>query len=179
MGLDMYLTAKMSLYESDKDLRLAKVRRIFPDMYKSGNINYIHVGFEAGYWRKANHIHKWFVTNVQEGKDDCGDYYVRREDLMRLLDICKKIIDSTKLKRGTVCDGYAYEGGKKRPILNEGKILANPELAEVLLPTQGGFFFGSTEYDESYYSDLKKTIEIIEKCLKLPECWSFEYHSSW
>lgn len=23
-------------------------------------------GIEVGYWRKANHIHKWFVDNVQE-----------------------------------------------------------------------------------------------------------------
>ena len=24
-------------------------------------------------WRKANAIHKWFVDNVQDGVDDCGD----------------------------------------------------------------------------------------------------------
>lgn len=26
---------------------------------------------EIGYWRKANHIHKWFVDCVQDGEDDC------------------------------------------------------------------------------------------------------------
>ena len=148
MGLDMYLTAEVSLYDMDKDKRSAKIRRIFPDMYKSGNINYIRVGFEAGYWRKANHIHKWFVDNVQEGKDDCGYHYVSREKLTRLLSLCKTVI------------------GKHN-------------LSELHLPTQAGFFFGSTEYDDGYYLDIRKTIEIIEKCLKLPDCWSFVYHSSW
>jgi hypothetical protein len=48
-----------------------------------------------------------------------------------------------------------------------------------LLPTTSGFFFGGTEYDKYYMEDIKNTIKIIEKCLKLPEAWEFEYHSSW
>ena len=48
---------------------------------------------EVGYWRKANHIHSWFVENVQEGKDDCGEYWVSKEDLEKLLDLCKQILN--------------------------------------------------------------------------------------
>lgn len=40
---------------------------------------------EVGYWRKANAIHGWFVDNVQEGNDNCGDYSVSREKLEELL----------------------------------------------------------------------------------------------
>ena len=62
------------------------------------------------------------------------------------------------------------------------KVLDNPKLAEKLLPTQSGFFFGSTEYDEYYWHDIKYTIQEIDKLLKLDEQESFswfEYHSSW
>ena len=43
-----------------------------------------HIEFPIGYWRKANAIHKWFVDNVQEGTDNCGNYYVSREQLSEL-----------------------------------------------------------------------------------------------
>lgn len=54
----------------------------------------------AGYWRKANAIHKWFVDNVQGGNDDCGDYEVSEEQLQTLLDTCKKVLaDKTQAEQ--------------------------------------------------------------------------------
>lgn len=38
-------------------------------------------------------------------------------------------------------------------------VLANHDLASELLPTRAGFFFGSTEYDEWYFSDVKECME--------------------
>lgn len=58
------------------------------------------------------------------------------------------------------------------------KVLQKPEEAEDLLPTQSGFFFGPTEYDEWYIQDLKDTIEIIDWALTQDFDY-FEYHSSW
>ena len=58
------------------------------------------------------------------------------------------------------------------------QVLANKSLAEDLLPTGAGFFFGSTAYDEYYYGDLQETIEIIDRCLA-SKFNSFEYQSSW
>ena len=57
-------------------------------------------------------------------------------------------------------------------------VLLEPERAEELLPTQSGFFFGPTEYDDWYFSDIKETIEIIDWALKQDFDY-FEYHSSW
>ena len=50
-----------------------------------------------------------------------------------------------------------------------------------LLPTQSGFFFGSTEYDNDYKSDLKSTIKQLGNILDNPkfEGWGFYYRSSW
>ena len=58
------------------------------------------------------------------------------------------------------------------------EVLANKSLAEDLLPTGAGFFFGSTTYDEYYYGDLEETIKIIDRCLA-SKFDSFEYQSSW
>lgn len=56
------------------------------------------------------------------------------------------------------------------------------ELAEELLPTQSGFFFGSTDYDQWYIADLETTVEICNRVLNnMPEKdgWYLYYNSSW
>lgn len=103
------------------------------------------------YWRKANAIHKWFVDNVQDGKDDCGVYSVDVTQLEKLLKLCKQVKD-------------------------------NPKDAPELLPTCSGFFFGATEYDKGYMSEIEYTIKSLEKIIKEHEkevdTW-FTYRSSW
>jgi hypothetical protein len=52
---------------------------------------------------------------------------------------------------------------------------------EKLLPTQSGFFFGSTEIDEYYWHDLRRTLDILNKAIELEEehdC-SISYQASW
>ena len=113
---------------------------------------------EVGYWRKANQIHKWFVENVQDGKDDCGDYYVSLEQLKKLLDDCKEVLEK-KDKRGA------------------------KKTAKEVLPTQEGFFFGSTDYDEGYWHDIEDTIKIVEAIMEEESQGrtggDYYYHSSW
>lgn len=50
-----------------------------------------------------------------------------------------------------------------------------------VLPTQGGFFFGGTEYDEWYREGLTYTEKAIEAFLKFKGKDDYElyYHSSW
>lgn len=49
------------------------------------------------------------------------------------------------------------------------------------LEPKDGFFFGSTDKDEYYYEELKRTDERITKLLKELDDpkWSFYYQSSW
>jgi hypothetical protein len=58
------------------------------------------------------------------------------------------------------------------------EVIANPTDAEELLPTGSGFFFGSTSYDQYYFSDLHDTIGILNKCLESKFDY-FEYQASW
>lgn len=154
MGLDMYLYA--SKYSSDAAWRDEDDRKLFNEVLKAvdgesfidKDLPSLIVDLKVGYWRKANQIHQWFVDNVQEGNDNCAEYYVSREKLEELRELCVNVRN-------------------------------NKDTAEENLPPSQGFFFGSTEIDEWYWQDIDETIEIIDKCLKMPEEWSFKYQSSW
>lgn len=60
------------------------------------------------------------------------------------------------------------------------KVKNDKQLACKLLPTQSGFFFGSTEYNEGYFDDLEKTIKICDKVLNELDFEKYEcFYSSW
>ena len=42
------------------------------------------------------------------------------------------------------------------------KVLENHELAEELLPTMSGFFFGNTKYDEYYFENVERVRDYIK-----------------
>lgn len=48
------------------------------------------------------------------------------------------------------------------------KVLTDHTLAEELLPTCSGFFFGSTEYNKDYYKDVLQVLDVCESLLKQP-----------
>jgi hypothetical protein len=80
------------------------------------------------------------------------------------------------------CKSYYVSEEKLKELLKLcKKVLANKKLAEKLLPTAQGFFFGSYDYDEYYFSDLENTITIIETIFKEVnlEEYDIEYCSSW
>lgn len=99
MGLDMYLNARRYLWSVDKAdqkiaeevaLLLPEIKGITPQF--SANSPVKEVVIEAGYWRKANAIHRWFVENVQGGTDDCNPYPVSREQLEELRELCRTVL---------------------------------------------------------------------------------------
>lgn len=99
MGLDMYLNGKryMSKYFNKEDgQRSEDVAKMFPELeaFKGrGESPVKEITIEAGYWRKANQIHGWFVKNCQDGTDDCGNYHVDREQLTELKELCQRVLD--------------------------------------------------------------------------------------
>lgn len=57
-------------------------------------------------------------------------------------------------------------------------VLADNSKAGELLPSQSGFFFGSTDYDEWYFKDLERTKAILEQALSESN-GDYYYDSSW
>lgn len=100
MGLDMYLNGKryLSKYFNEGDEAVAEaIAERFPELKgragRFGDTSCVkEIQIEAGYWRKANAIHKWFVENVQGGEDECKPHYVSREQLIELKELCERVI---------------------------------------------------------------------------------------
>jgi len=95
MGLDMYLSKKhyVKNWSYMKDERKHKITvklggKTRKDI-KPKRIAYITE--EVMYWRKANHIHKWFVDNCQGGIDECQEVYVSKEKLEELAALCEEV----------------------------------------------------------------------------------------
>lgn len=103
MGLDMYLDKRTYVKQWDhieetKQYKVEVTRGGEPTNIDPKKVKYIIE--EAGYWRKANAIHKWFVDNCQNGVDDCRDAYVGFKELQTLLDLCRiVIIDKSKAEQ--------------------------------------------------------------------------------
>lgn len=137
---------------------------------------------EVGYWRKANHIHNWFVENIQDGEDDCRYHReVTKEDLEELYDICHEVLCSCKMVDAKINVGTRYENGKLIPILEDGQCVEDPSVAERLLPCCSGFFFGDTEYNNYYVETIRYTMDIITKVLETTDFdkQMIYYVSSW
>jgi len=156
MGLDMFLNRKVFVGQQYDHRGVEGGCKFKIDGNEFECNNVSYVVIEGIYWRKSNQIHKWFVDNIQDGEDNCGTYYVPREALEELYKTVKKVLESR-----------------------------SEETAEELLPTQAGFFFGDTEYDEYYWDDLeytkKKLEEEFEWADSVPDGFyaEWEYHSSW
>lgn len=60
-------------------------------------------------------------------------------------------------------------------------VLTKTENPEEVLPTGSGFFFGSTDYDEWYFEDIKRTATEFDALLSDPslEDCEFVYRASW
>lgn len=182
MGLDMYLSKRKYVknWDHDKDNKWQITVKHNGKVVKD-DMPIKEIVYEAGYWRKANQIHKWFTDNCNNGDDDNGqEYYVSPDQLKTLYETCLEVIKGSELVEGKVKNGERYnpDTGKFEPQFEDGKLIKDPSVANLLLPTESGFFFGSTEYDQWYLRDIEETVDILEKCLA-DTSGDYYYRSSW
>lgn len=157
MGLDMYLAVCKHAYASkyapkEQDTKIVDLVSGIFGIAPSQDSPSVTVKMTIGYWRKANAIHSWFVKNCQDGIDDCQTTHVSVEKLQQLRSTCQQVLDNVEL-----------------------------DIAASILPTQEGFFFGNTDYDQGYIQDVKDTIAILDVALQHAKESNvyFEYHASW
>jgi hypothetical protein len=147
MGLDMYLNAERYVSKYEDEILHKELNGIgFP-------MEVIGVRCRAMYWRKANQIHQWFVKNVQDGEDDCGEYPVSRENLQNLVEVCKKVLENKN-----ICH-------------------------ELLPTSSGFFFGSTEYNEDYFYDventlNLLQTI-LAKTSSQFDGEWVFSYQSSW
>jgi len=143
MGLDMYLYKEKYFSTYSEDEKIPEIKGF--DKKKS-----LSVSQEIIYWRKSNHIHKWFVDNCQNGADDCRRYLVTPKKLKELLETCETV--------------------KKEP----------DKALELLPPQSGFFFGNTNTdnwyWDDLNYT-IKKLKKIFKD--ELEKEYDFYYQSSW
>jgi hypothetical protein len=108
MGLDMYLNADVYIstteWQGDTPvpnpqfttvLEAVKLSpsQIWSGMFGSG----ISVEVPMGYWRKANHIHAYFVRECGGGVDECQKMFVSREQISDLKVRCETILKNNHM----------------------------------------------------------------------------------
>ena len=154
MGLDMYLTASNFFWTHEENESIKEAREIIAKTLGLKSASEIQsVKLNIAYWRKVNWIHNWFVENVQGGQDNCGEYYVTRDQLEDLKNLCDEIIASR-----------------------------DKDKAMELLPPVDGFFFGKDTVEDNYYwASLAETSNLIHDILSRPQLANFDFHysSSW
>ena len=132
--------------------------------------------------KQCNAVHQWFVDHVQDGIDDCNYHHeVTKEILEWLRKSCETVLNASKFVPGKIYNGTTYKDGQAFHEYIDGTVIENTSVAEELLPTQGGFFFGGTDYDEWYIDSLRETIEIIDNVIATTdfETQMIYYVSSW
>ena len=169
MGLDMYLHAEKYISRNDynsfdrETMDFPPTNPLFDTLIsatESENLidkadwTGIKVEIPVGYWRKANAIHGYIVQNHAGGVDECQRIQLTADDLRVLRDLCLEVIN------------HHHDSG-------------STTMAESILPTSQGFFFGSYAYDEYYYQDLRHTIDICNRALSESDCDYFIYQASW
>lgn len=86
---------------------------------------------EIAYFRKVNFLLPFFGY-----EENCSDLEIEKCQVEDIVDVCTRILEI-----------------KENQGIDEAVKIADEELA-----TEGGFFFGSTEYDECYFNDVEDVL---------------------
>lgn len=192
MGLDMNLYKKHYVknwdYMKPEEKHSISIKKNGEEVKEINTSKIVYVEEEVAYWRKANQIHKWFIDNCADGDGNQTEMSVSDEQIKELYQLCLKVKTTARLVDGKIKNGE--RGGKDAkgnliwiPIMVDGKFIENAEEIAELLPTESGFFFGSTDYDEYYMNDIEHTIDVLEPEVKLIEAGDnmaeYHYSASW
>lgn len=150
MGLDMYLTGKRYIWENTSDPKEIELKKALDALPNMGSGGKRIKGIEID-------AMYWRKANA----------------------IHKWFVDNVQDGEDECREHYVTREQLKE--LRDACInaLADPANASEYLSPTSGFFFGSTDTDEWYFSALKETIKGLNGCLEMDKDWSFYYCSSW
>ena len=94
MWLDMSINKRTPFVFRDED-KEPEVKAL----EKKHWMEIFRIEWEVMRWRKSNQIHAWFVKNIQEWEDDCWEYFVSKDDFVKLLDLVNKVLEDNSLAK--------------------------------------------------------------------------------
>lgn len=156
MGLDMYFTARRYLWSHPEDGPDVKIAKNMKTLFPE------------------------LPETVQFKNVEVEFGYWRKANAIH-----KWFVDNVQEGADECEEAYVERENIEKLLAVVNEVLADPSKGPVLLPTQSGFFFGDTSYDEYYIEDLKNTKTIMENALKMIDSkaglrgWDFYYRSSW
>ena len=159
MGLDMYLKAKTYVDKHDWNQRFGEKRSI-TDKYKQLAKLFPELHNEEIYgFEIARTIGYWRKANA------IHNWFVK--NVQNNVDECQESY-VTRMQLQELLDDVTL-------------VINDHTKAKELLPNVTGFFFGSQEYDDWYYSDLEHTKTMLKNLLDNPvfEGYDFYYQASW
>lgn len=123
---------------------------------------------EIGYFRKVN-----FLMSFFDYYGNCEYKEISRERLQALRDACAEIAKMKPIK----VEAHKYPYGGTTAVKEYSD--ADQKRCAELLPTQSGFFFGNTDYNEWYFDDVKEVFVWVDGVLSgladddvvLMYCW--------
>jgi hypothetical protein len=146
---------------------------------------YLHKKYYVMNWDHTEPERRHHITIKRGGKKspihNCQAIYVSRDDLKKLLHTIDEVLRKSKLKPGAIVNGHKYDPKEgMTPIVAKEGVIIDSGAASELLPTQDGFFFGGTDYDEFYYGDLVFTKKELERLMaEEHDGGEFYYEASW
>lgn len=106
---------------------------------------------EEIYWRKANFVHRYFTAGWQRQGYESDDC----TEFPTTKEDLSRLVE--------LCD----------------IVLKDHNKASSLLPSMSGFFFGSTDYDDLYFEDVKFTKDKVSDLLKEANDDDEFYYYAW
>ena len=151
----MYFYARKSTYKSFDEANYPEDLKTFSDYICNRNFKSVQTEatYQIGYFRKFNALHSYIVKTFADGIDECQEILLYKEDVEQI----KKVLDD---------------------VLNAHQQV---EKAKELLPTQSGFFFGGTDYDEYYFEEAKVAADLMQSFLDNFDFDKYQliYEASW
>lgn len=137
--------------ELASDLELCRKENAELDAEKPASWN----AEEYHYWRKFNALHGYIVNTFADGVDECQTIEIGKDGVAKIVSALKKTLRMLKSKKGFDAD-------------------------ELPVKPVGGFFFGSTDIDDYYKSNVEDAIKVFSELYEsLADDETVFYEASW
>ena len=180
--------------DADEIPRADVIKNLVPWLVSSGQLAYFGLDmylYKRHYVQRWDHIpaEKQFAVTVTRGgepfpaiKPERVTYVTEQVGYWRKANEIHRWFVNNVQDGEDNCQPFPVDAEELRKLLaTVTAVLDRKEKPEEALPTQSGFFFGGTDYDDYYWEDLARTKLLLEGILAEPDAdkADYIYRASW